>query len=875
VRFLFTALIGFFLSLSPAWAQQSVTVLSTGPLLADGQTESTIQLLVPGVTSRSRVKVKSRGGSVVSQHVDDQGIITLGLLPKAVAAQSQMNLSLQVRGAFKLNKQVPLLLRPAPVGPLTLQVEPQQLRPGQTEATVSVRVPERGHLSQDARKIALSASTGKVSGLRYVGNGVWTATYSAPKNLRKPVAALITAVDLTAPERVAGKVQLPIRVNRSQTFTGPPGGRVVVMDGNKEYGPSLVSPAGTVAFDMDLLPGATTVEVSTSARGQQTQKRKEVIQVESDPQIVFVALPDGLKVPLGRHLRILMAYGGELSQDPSAQIRVTGPGHPALKPLGGGWFEVQLNTPREPGAFELSAHLGEHRIRLKAEAVTGVPTLSASTNPPNLTDKKSLTMTVLARDEQGVALPGQKIGVHVMGGKLSGRVRDARDGSYTQRVIATNSQPVTLVPYATVAGASLPPARLRFWSGLPTTQVSNVGSTPVFVVLEDAMGLPVRNVEVLLQGPTGAEIASRINTGSSGIAFAEFRSGSLNVGPAMIRAQAQNLYSDQAIWVLPAQGVLQKPVRLGSPWERASIDRWRAGLPVTVVRERVAVAVAAPPVQNPEAVNPPSGVTSPPSPPPLSGMSDPFAPPMVETGSAYIDQTEVPFLQARVGFSTTGISFQQTHESNDNSVIPSSASYARGLAKGVLGIKARALARVWDDKLHVELDARWGQYSLKTGLCEADDGGDCTTESHGLKGLLAGAKYRHPVEGVVPFFVEGGLWLYQTDIVSFEYNESRTGALQKGHSMTGARLGAGLSTQAGPISVDFMLAETFAPAPVDTSLGLGVDMPLEFLDFNGRPISVRLDWAMEFRHANLELNGIEVMLRDKLQVLSLSAGLDL
>ena len=397
----------------------------------------------------------------------------------------------------------------------------------------------------------------------------------------------------------------------------------------------------------------------------------------------------------------------------------------------------------------------------------------------------------------------------------------------------------------------------------------------MFVVLEDAMGLPVRNAEVVLQGPTGGEIAPRINTGNSGIAFAEFRSGSLSVGPALIRAQAQNLYSDQVVWVLPMHGVLQKPVRLGSPWERASIDRWRAGLPVTIVRERAPVEVAATPVDVPEQVQAPSAPMSSPSPGPLSAMSDPFAPPMVDTGSVYIDQADVPFLQARVGFSTTGISFAQTHDSEDNSVIPSSASYSRGLGQGVLGLKARALARVLDDTLHIEVDARFGKYSLKTGPCEADDDSDCATESHGLKGLLAGAKYRHAVEGAVPFFVEGGLWLYQTDIVSFEYNESRTGALQTGHNMTGARLGAGLSTQAGPLSVDLMLAETFAPAPVDTSVGLGLDMPLEFVALNGRPISVRVDWAMEFRHANLELNGIEVRLRDRLQVLSLSAGLDL
>ena len=870
MRFLSFLLIGLLCNLSQAWAA-SVQLLSSGPLLSDGQTESVVQLFVPGMDARARVKVKARGGTVVSQHVDELGIITLGLLPKWSAVQGNLNLSVRVRGALKFDEQVQVPTRPPALGPFRLQLEPAQLRPGQKEATISVMVADGGHLPVDERKISLGASVGSVSGLRYNGGGVWTAKYTAPRNLRKPVSALITAVDLTAPERVAGMINLPIRVNRSQTFSGPPGGRVVVMDGNKEYGPALVSPAGTVAFEMDFLPGPTPVEVFSSARGQERTKAVEVIQSEADAQLAFVALPEGLKVPVGRPFRLLVAHtdSAGLPVEAAQNIRVSGPGHPVLKALSEGWYEIQFNTPREEGPFEVTAHLGERSISFKAQAVTGVPVLSASTNPPNLVEKSNLTFTVLARDEQGAALPGQSLGVFVNGGTLSGRVRDGKDGSYTQRVVVKDEDAVLLIPYSTTQEASLPPATVRVWTGFPSTQIANASTVPVFTVVEDAMGLPVRNVEVRLMTTGGAELPQFINTGASGIGFADFRSGSLGPGPAPVRAQFGSLFSDTVVWVLPSEGVLQTPVRLGSPWERAGLDRWRAGMPVTLVRK--AAPVVAPVVQQSTApvAAPVSTVTAQPAPVPSQSMvqANPFGAPPVQTGSAYVDQQDVPFLQARVGFSNVGLNFTQSHSDNETITIPKSAGYEKTLPSGVFGLKAHLLTRLMDDQIHVELDARWGRYKLTAGD---------STKGHNLSNLLAGAKYRAPVElAGLSMFAEGGLWFHQSSILSFKYNPDRTAANQVGQGITGARAGAGLGAQFKGLHFGLLVAETFAPKPVDTHVGVSVDTALGLIDFGGRPVSIRLDWAMDWKHVNLELDGVDVKLRDQSHVLGLSAGIDL
>jgi hypothetical protein len=184
-----------------------------------------------------------------------------------------------------------------------------------------------------------------------------------------------------------------------------------------------------------------------------------------------------------------------------------------------------------------------------------------------------------------------------------------------------------------------------------------------------------------------------------------------------------------------------------------------------------------------------------------------------------------------------------------------------------LGLKANVLTRLMDDQLHMELDARWGRYKLLAGE---------STKGHNLSNLLLGAKYRHPLElAGQTVYAEGGLWLHRAGILSFKYNPERTAALQVGQGIMGARVGGGLGGQLGGVHFGLLAAETFAPTPVNTHVGVSLDTTLGLVDLGGRPVSLRLDWAMDWKHVNLELEGIDVKLRDHSQVLGLSAGIDL
>jgi hypothetical protein len=253
----------------------------------------------------------------------------------------------------------------------------------------------------------------------------------------------------------------------------------------------------------------------------------------------------------------------------------------------------------------------------------------------------------------------------------------------------------------------------------------------------------------------------------------------------------------------------------------------------------------------------------------------------MQTGSAFVDQNDVPFLQARVGLSSVGLSFEQTHQDEEGlATIPSGATYEKGLPIGVVGLKAHVLARLMDDGLHVELDARWGSYSVRTKAPSASSGSSdeesFLTKSHALSNVVAGAKYRHPFDiGTIAARVEGGAWFHRSNMLSFAYDETRGGAQQLSQTLQGARIGAGVGLSLAGVEGNLLVAETFAPAPVATHLGFSADTELDFIEVAGRALSVRLDWAMMLRHVNRSIEGVDVRLSDRLHSIGLSAGIDL
>ena len=129
--------------------------------------------------------------------------------------------------------------------------------------------------------------------------------------------------------------------------------------------------------------------------------------------------------------------------------------------------------------------------------------------------------------------------------------------------------------------------------------------------------------------------------------------------------------------------------------------------------------------------------------------------------------------------------------------------------------------------------------------------------------------------GSMPIRVEGGLWFHRTDILSFKYNPDRTAANQVGQNLSGVRVGAGVSGRLGPVDLSILLAETFAPNPVDTHIGVSLDTELGMVELDGRPLFIRLDWAFEMRHVGVDLEGIDVKLADRMNVVGVSTGFDL
>jgi hypothetical protein len=216
-----------------------LTLLSPGPLVADGTTQSVIQLYHPEITERSRVRIRATGGEVVSKSPSGDGAITVTLLPESGA--EEMVLSVRVRRGFSLEEDVVVPLQGAASGALLVTVLPAVLSPSDRGAVVTI---------QGGGDVAISASAGSLGSVRNNGDGSWSVDYTAPTGLEDPVEVVFAAVDRLRGGVVASTAVLPLGVERSETFQGPAGGRAVLFAGEEEFGPTLISPAGTVAFEV-------------------------------------------------------------------------------------------------------------------------------------------------------------------------------------------------------------------------------------------------------------------------------------------------------------------------------------------------------------------------------------------------------------------------------------------------------------------------------------------------------------------------------------------------------------------------------------------------------------------------------------------------
>ncbi len=799
-----------------AWAGE-LAVYADGPLAADGATDSLVQVFVPGLGPSDTVRVSADGARVVAHEVGPQGTVFVTLRPHAARGPGEVALTIRTRGgvAFDETLRVPV----APVGGrLGLTLDPPSL--DGAEGGVLVRIqPAPGPVMPHAeRQITLAASVGSVSAVSRMRDGTFSAVYTPPEGLEDPVAVLFTAIDLASPERVVGRAVLPIRQRVRRVLDAPPGAEVSLVVGGAAVGTVTADPRGLAGFDLWLGPGdATGVLKVRAADGARSQATVD-LDNPARPQIAFAPWPTGTGVPAGEPVSLWLAASDPCGapRDRIPELAVRGVGAAPAHARGEGWHEVIVQAPPEPGPLEVEARLGVAASAHTLRVVPSLPVVTLSASPIEIGQSASLTAT--ARFASGRSGRGDDA---LVLRALEAPDAAARAGDpVVLEVPVTSERVVTFVASTDFAPTGLPPARLRVWTG--RAWAPEAERVPLFVVVEDALGVPLPDQRVTLRPhPTLIGLPEGVDTGASGWAMVTFSRSDTRIEPIPIEAESGWLTATAVLW--PHAG------GLGTADDVAARARWAAALPALTVQRQgpplgtaVDVAPRGPTTATVEEVVPARGRAAP--------------------SKAPLDWS------VGVGLADVGIRYLQTSASAG---VPETASFREPLPFGAFGGWLRA------EITHAsgfggELFGRVGGYRVVL------DGQPVRDVAGAWRLGATWQRWLNPRWGV-----RAGLGFQRTDALGIVFDDRETALLTRTWAIQGARLGGEALGRFGVLTARAGFWETFALAPAITEITLRADVRLP-VEVDGLPLSATAGLDLMFRHAGRALDAGRVRL-DELQ----------
>lgn len=810
----------------PRPALAGVDAVHGGPLVADGETSAVIHLHIPGVQPGDSVRVRSEEANVGAAAVEAPDRVVVAVAPRYRAEAGEITLAVRVRGAVTLDDVAKVPVVPPVQGELEVVVEPAELPMGKGTATIRVTAKGNEHLPATARAVRMAASVGTVGPVTRNLDGSWTATYTPPAKTAGPVSAVITAADATAPREVLGAAAVSLKQVARQTFSVEPGSmNLVVVDG-KQLGPLPATADGKVTFELELHPAWSAIRLqSVLASGQRTDELVPV-DVGAPPQVAFIPLDGALRVPAETTQRVPLLVtrpdGSGWNAAHLDGLAATGVGAPVLEDRGDGWYDLVVQVPRDPGPFTVNVTMGPTTTVLKAEAVAGAPQVTVFATPAQITaDTKAIEVTARVKDSRGVALPKQALTVEVGGGRKVGALQDKGDGTYIQKLeLNAGARLVDVAVAPAFQASSGTPARLLVWAGAQGV-VAGTEAIPVWVVAEDAWGLPVANVAVTLGVVLGdGSLPVSVNTGKGGIGVARYQAGP-KPGPVLLRAEVAGLVASSSLWqVNPAAPVAPGGLVGASV---AAIEHWQGAAPVLVVREGAAppaaVDSAAVAAAMGQATGGPTGA-------PVGGGGDAGAgsPGLLAGGGSartgkLPPSSEDEKVRLRLGYAMVGQAWSMTAE--DETAVPPVGNFRTGLAFGSFGAGLEAEAYfALDGRLGAVLAGQVGLYRPGEVPAAGDDEPTVLTDT--LTDALVALSWRQPLGKLA---VSGSLGYRFVDGVVFVYgDDTRTTVETSPLRANAAYLGAEGSVDAGPARIRLGAAGTAGLGVLAGGVRGGVDV---------------------------------------------------
>ncbi len=597
---LFAAFILTLLAIPAAWAE--ALVVSTGPVLADGATQSVVRLYLPDLVEGERFRVKPDEGKAGPVYPESGGVIRFYYSPPAITTPRSVGLALNRRGGATKQDRVELELVPAYAGSLQVGFDPPQLVAGGETAVVRVTPSQDTPQAAEQRRFLMHASAGSLSAAMPSGDGAWVARYTPPSDLSGPRTVIVSAADAAAPDVIIGWGVLPISYKQSVSVQVGADANAILTVGEKSYGPIAASPAGTAAFDVEIDPALPKGRVEAVSPTGEKSLLEVDLPLPAYGRLGFLPLPEGVPAdPVQVKLPIRLAVttlGGAADSGAAPTLHASTGQLAALQASAvPGVYEALYTPGSEPGVVNFTAELDGFKAVYPLELLPPMARLGLGAEPSELPKgKRDFTVTARVQDASGTSLPGRMPTLEVEGASLLRRLRDNGDGTYAGAWrIHYKAAKATILGLPPLHPSPLHAHRLLIWPRRTAIPADGVSRIPVTIAAVDRFGLPVPDVELALAVPVGdAALPPTLRTNKQGLVRTEVTAGQA-AGLAILRVQGAGLAAATPIFQV-ASGQLAPPLEVGGDSDaRNMLGTWQAAVPVLEVAREGGPPVAGPP----------------------------------------------------------------------------------------------------------------------------------------------------------------------------------------------------------------------------------------------------------------------------------------
>ena len=598
-------LIVLFLLMLPSVALAgAVTLLPGPPVVSDGKSSATVRIWVPGIQGTDKVRVTASEGRVSEAEIGADGVITVTLIGPSIKAAKDLSLGVKIQGvSLKVDEAVTVPLVPPYAGNLKVSFEPPEFVGGNSGVLVRVTPDASTPQSAEARRMLGAASAGTLDSFVAAGDGTFVARWSPPAGLAKSRTAIITVVDAAAPDKVQGWAALPVMVKQSVTLNAAPGSNNILLAGDRQWGPLQASPAGTVAFDVEVNPAKTSARLQTVIPGGAKTETAVELPVDEYDRVSFFPLPSAIPASPEAKLTVRFAVtkrsGEPLSNAPISVRATAGLLGTPVATSKAGVYEAVFTPPEQPSDVIFTAEVEGSKAEARTRVVPALPSVSISSEPEELPKGvNAVTLTARVKDARGAGVVGRTPEILVQGGSRGGAFQDKKDGTYTGKLTLTSKEGYMLVTAdPPVEASALAPAQLLIWTARSVLPANGAEAVAVTVAAVDAFGMPVADVKLKMSVPVGdGTMAPDAVTNKKGLARVTFKSGVVP-GPATLRVDGAGLWTSTLIFQQGPGVVAPTNVPTGAPDAVAALVAWQSAAPAIIVsREGSApVAKAGPP----------------------------------------------------------------------------------------------------------------------------------------------------------------------------------------------------------------------------------------------------------------------------------------